>query len=105
MNRCITNAARLKFQIGGRKSAGAPGQARPLEVVEASHRGVAGVETGAQRIIADAPVDWRSVHKFDGFEFNARSPPLREIKSKGDTEGDVVSKNHGRPVFRGWELR
>ena len=100
-NSCISNAAGLQLQIGGWQAAGATGQDRPLEVVEAAHRGVASMKSGTLRIIAKAPVDRGGVHKCDGFEFNARSPLLRKIKAKGDAEGDVVSKNHGRPAFSG----
>jgi hypothetical protein len=67
--------------------------------MEAAHRGVTGVETRTNGIIAKLPVDRGAGEKFECFKFNAWSPLLRKFKVDGDAEGDVVTKNHaGYPL-------
>jgi hypothetical protein len=76
--------------------------------MESAHRWVASVETSAHRIIPKTPVNRCTVHEFNGFEFNARSPFGFKLEAKGDAEGDVVGKNHGIPfgglvIVSGWK--
>lgn len=67
--------------------------------MEAAHRGVAGVETRTNGIIAKLPVDRGADEEFECFKFNAWSPLHRKFKVGGDAEGDVVTKNHaGYPL-------
>jgi len=74
-------------------------QSGPLKVMETAHRGVTGVETRTNEIIAKLPVDRGAGDKFEGFKFNAWSPLLRKFKVDGNAEGDVVTKNHaGYPL-------
>ena len=67
--------------------------------MEAAHRGVTGVETRTNGIIAKLPVDRGAGEKFEGFKFNPRPLLLRKLKVEGDAEGDVITENHaGSPL-------
>jgi hypothetical protein len=61
------------------------------------------VETRADGIIANAPVDRRAIQEFNCFQFNAWSPLGFKLKAEGGAKNDSVGKNHcSYPPFAGW---